>query len=184
MKQYVKVDFLLLGTFLGASLVGCGGSSNHSSASDITLQPRSVLAMATNGLRATMTEDTDVISQGSTVNFTLALTNPTSQPVTIQLDQDCGPHDPQYPDCTLTLTDPKGLELHALGAVIGPPCTIIPPAIQTIVPGQTLTTQVSVGGTPADSQFFGTKGIYTVQALFVTSQSDSTLVGPLMLTVQ
>lgn len=183
----LQAGVIIAAGLLGASfLTGCGGSSGSSSAPLITPQPRSVSAKAANGLMVTLSENVDAVSQTGSVTYTVTLTNPTAQPVTIQLATCSGfaTPDPNYPNNNLTVTNAAGTQVYpAITLNPVPPCIPGPPVTQTIAPGQTLTDQKKL----SLNSFAATitaKGIYTLNALVVTSSSTTTTVGPLPLTVQ
>lgn len=170
-------------------LAGCGGSGGSSSAPLITPQPRSVSAKAANGLTVTFSENADAVSQVGSVSYTVTLTNPTTQPVTIQLGASCfGSPNPNYPDDTLIVTSAAGIQISPVAIEVGAPCApnILPvvPVMQTLNPGQTLTNQGTLNSASL-SQLFTAKGVYTLNVRVQTSSSSTaTTVGPLPLTVQ
>lgn len=185
--MYTHVKFILLASGLLSitPLAGCGGSSGSSSPTLITLQPRAVSATTANGLTATLSENVDVISQNGSVTYTLMLTNPTGQTVTMQLPAGCVSVDPAYPDANSLVTGPGGTIVYPAGPPPLYPCQpSLPPVTQSIAPGQTLKSQFTVSGQIGPSQPFGTKGTYTASTTVITSSSSSTQLGPLALTVQ
>ncbi len=186
-----QVSSIIAAGLLGIPfLAGCGGSSGSSSAPLITPQPRSVSAKSANGLTVTLNESADAASQTGSVTYTVSLTNPTAQPVTIQLAT-CSGFDtpnPNYPKNTLTVTNAAGTQIYpAITLQPVPPCIPGPPVMQTIAPGQTLTDQkkLSINSLAA---MLTAKGVYTLNAFVVTSSvgtaSSVTIAGPLTLTVQ
>jgi hypothetical protein len=185
MKLWLKTGMIGAGSLAMSILTGCGGGSGSNSTPALSSQPRSVSAVAPNGLTETLAEDADAITTGGSVTYTLTLTNTTSTAITLQLSQDCGPVDPNSPDALLTVMDPTGASVYpGSGDPSGPPCRDVPPVTQTIAPGRTLEEKIKVGGTTGVFQPFDMKGIYTARASFATFQNAATAVGPLTLTVQ
>ena len=186
MNQRVKSVSLAAGLFSIAALAGCGGSSGSSSPALIAPQPRSVSAATANGLTATLTENVDAISRNGSVTYTVTLTNPTAQTVTMQLPPGCTGTDPAYPDASLRVTDAGGTIVYPVGPFPLNPCQpSLSPVTQSLAPGQTLKSQFTVSSQGGSSQPFGTKGIYTASATVITSVSGSTTaLGPLTITVQ
>ncbi len=193
MKNLQKIFLATLSLGLPL-LAGCGGSGSSSSASPAP-QPRSVSATTPNGLTATLTENADIISQNGSVTYTITLTNPTNQTVTMQLSQGCSGVDVKSPDASLKVTDASGALVYPTGPFPLNPCIgSVPPATQTIAPGQTLKTQFLVtsktqsqNGSAGLTQFqpFGAKGVYSADVSVSTSlSSGDTVLGPLTLTVQ
>lgn len=189
MKLQASRFFVVAGLLSTPLLAGCSGSSGSSSAPLITPQPRSVSAKTANGLTATLSEDVDAVSQVGSVTYTVALTNRTSQPITMQIPTCAGSTvDPSHPNATVTIADATGAQIYPVYNFIGappPPCVSSSPVAQTLAPGQILTESVKLNAVSAP-QIFNIKGVYTLKASVQTFTlgSGPDAVGPLPLTVQ
>ena len=180
-----KTALLALGLLCVPGLSGCGGSSETSTPAPITSQPRSSSAALSSGLTATLTESVDTLVPGKTITFTVSLTNPTVQPISVRLPPGCSGVDPNLPDTTVSIVDTSGTLVYPTGPAPLFPCrTDLLPVTQTLAPGQTLQSTLSLGSATGAPQVFRTQGTYTVHAAVVTSLSGADTLGPLPLTVQ
>jgi hypothetical protein len=141
----------------GTTGTGTGGGST----------PNSVSVVEPDGLTASFSENTNAISVGGSVTYTLTLTNNTSATVLTNAVSET----PTIPPAVLTLRDPSNNLVQ--GSV--PP----PPAIYAgvpLAPGQSLTQTQSVSG-------FTAQGTYKATAVFDDGPTGITI-GPLVVTVQ
>ncbi|BDI28647.1 hypothetical protein CCAX7_006980 [Capsulimonas corticalis] len=159
----------ILGLALTPFLAGCGGGGGGGGDSTSTPPagtPASITGTAPNGLVATVTENTNIVSAGGNVIYTYKLTNPTGASITIT----SGSASPTTPSVTLGIKNAGGTPVYSS---IPPP----PPLFTaTLAPGQSLTSTETVSA-------FGSTGVYQATAKF----GDITpvfSVGPLAVTVQ
>jgi uncharacterized repeat protein (TIGR01451 family) len=147
-------------------LAGCGGGGGGGGSSSPGPTPMTVSATTTHGLTASLTEDRSTVSVGSTVNYTLTLTNSTSAAVTILYVSAL----PTQPSGTLIVKNAANVSVYSPT----PP----PPTLDnfSLAPGQSLTQSFSTAA-------FAAAGTYTATANFSNDQPNVS-VGPLPLTVQ
>lgn len=161
-------------------LAGCGGGGS-SVISPIIPIPTALTAsaVAPNGLTGTMSQSAVTVPVGSSIQYTLTLTNTTSQPTVIT--------ELYYPDQTasggqtpgvsayLEVKDAAGNRLYPGPIVaIGVPSRSVDVTLQ---PGQTVTRDVQVSG-------FKAKSLYTASASFSTGSGQATIAGPLTVLAQ
>lgn len=179
MKQTTKTWLGIASLLALPGLAGCGGNSS-TTANAPTPSPRSVSAAVPDGLTATLAEDTSSISVGGTITYTLTLANNTAQPIIYQPIIAGGTLSRTVP-ASLIVTDSHGSLIFPVGAVaqfisIGPSTTL--------VPGQSVSGTVAVGGSSTGQ--FSAAGQYSASATFAiqtgpdSASQTATAVGPLL----
>jgi hypothetical protein len=169
--------FYTAGALILPALTGCGGSSS-SNTNAPTLTPRSVSTTLSDGLTGTLTEDRIAVAKGGTVNYTLTLSNQTTQPITYQ----------PFISPDLTVKDPAGnvtyptVISNAVG--IGPSTTLAPG--QSSVYDTEAVGGSGIGGYSATGQYTAQASFGVVQGGTATSSGTDIFAtaGPLPVTVQ
>lgn len=174
-------------------LAGCGGSrSPKNTSGPIFPAPRSVSATLSNGLTGTVTEDRSTVPVGGTVNYTVTLTNSTTQPITFGFT--VGPSSvddsPKAVPARIIVSDPSGKDVSLppgqAQIVTGNPSF-------TLAPGQSFSSSEAVNTFPTqgleEGYGYNSAGIYTANAIFgltpaSTSQYIEATTGPLTVTAQ
>lgn len=163
-------------------LAGCGGGGSSVTTPIIPIPTAlTASAVASNGLTGTMSQSATTVPVGGSVQYTLTLTNTTSQPVVIRTFSVAG----QAPmiQVGLEVKDPMGSLIYpgpnvgGNGDEIGP----IKEVDATLQPGQAMSNTVQVSG-------FKAKGLYTASAGFVAGAGSASGItaaaGPLTVLAQ
>lgn len=179
MNTAVK-NYSLVVPFLAISLLaGCGGSSSNSSSSPAIPTALTASSVASNGLTGTLSQSAVTAPISGTVQYTLTLTNTTSQTVVIPTVS-FGNHPPRVPG-SLTVIDSSN-------NLIYPPClgggdcmglgTTAVSVDVTLQPGQAFSEVVPVTG-------FKTKGLCTATVGIETGSGPTSIIfaSPAPLTV-
>jgi uncharacterized repeat protein (TIGR01451 family) len=155
-------------------LAGCGGGggSSNSGGGGLTGPDPTTLALSAttpDGLMATLSQPQATVKVGSTVTYTVTLTNAGSTPVSIQTGDQAGTDQPLVP-VSFTVTDSAGKSVYTNPA---------PAASQTVTlqPTQYLTETLTL------TNVFQHTDRYSATATFQTGSSPTTL-GPLVLTAR
>lgn len=163
-------------------IAGCGGGGNSVVTPAIPIPTNlTASAVASNGLTGTLSQPAGTVSTSGSLQYTLTLTNTTSQPVVIRTFSVAG----QAPmiQVGLEVKDPMGSLIYpgpnvsGNGDEIGP----IKEVDATLQPGQAMSHTVQVSG-------FKAKGLYTASAGFVAGAGSASGItadaGPLTVLAQ
>ncbi len=146
----------------GTGATGTTGTGTTGPTPSVT----SVSIVEPDGLTASLSENTNTISVGGSVTYTLTLTNATSAAVSIHYSSAA----PNQPPAGFIVRDPSGSQLP-------PPVPGTPPfEMLSLAPGQTLASAQTVSG-------YTVHGTYTATATFNDSGTFATL-PPLAVAVQ
>lgn len=145
-------------------LAGCGGSGSASAPAIPTPTVITANAINSDGLTGTLTESAATVPVGSSIQYTLALTNTTNQAVLIH-----APYFGQTPSVVVPLylevDNSAGNRVYPSTSVtgLGAPSRTLD---ETLQPGQTISEVVPVSG-------FTTKGLYTARAQFLVGSGQT-----------
>ena len=160
----------LLGSALIPLLAGCGGGGGGSDSGGGTTPPPPntsiTVTVPSNGLKATLSENSSTVAVGGSITYTLTLTNNTGSAVTINATSTA----PTQPAASLIVKD-------AAGNLVYTPLPGVPALYTVTLPsGKSLTSTQSVSA-------FATRGVYSASATF-SDTNPATSVGPLTVTAQ
>ncbi len=162
-------------------LVGCGGGGSNSVTAPVIPTPTvlTASAVAANGLTGMMSQAAATVSVGGSIQYTLTLTNTTTQVVVLQTTYRA--NQPPSVPVGLEVKDPTGNLIYpsnSIGGDGGGPSRTIDVTLQ---PGQAMSDTVQVSG-------FKTKGLYTARAGFLTGSGPTSIItadaGPLTVLAQ
>ena len=166
-------------------LTGCGGSSSSPTSAPLT--PQTTSETLSSGLTAALTEDRTTVPVGGTVNYTITLTNSTSQPITFQPTLGSGALSNTVP-AYLEVLDPSGNVVYPVGpsaqvVILGQSVTIAPG--QSVSATQAVNTIQETTATIAEG--YSRTGHYTATAsisLGTTASGNDKPVGPVGVVAQ
>lgn len=161
-------------------LAGCGGGSSSVNTPAIpTPTALTASAVTANGLTGTLSQAAVTVPMSGNIQYTISLTNTTSQPVVINevyySDQTARGGQIPGPSAFFEVKDPAGARLYPGPVVaLGAPFQTVDVTLQ---PGQVVTRSVQVSG-------FKAKGLYTANASFPNGPGQPADAGPLSVLAQ